>query len=118
MRKKPTEMKTPEGEPSEIVEGMIKDAAREPYLPGIRDGWHSFKRSWLDGDIDAKALGLRSSLSPEEAAVAIAGKAQRQRNEAQKERDNIKKVAAMLLEENWKLIEENAELKKRLEAYK
>lgn len=115
MRKKPTEMKAPEGKPYDIVEQKIQEAAREPFLPGIRDGYYGFRRRWLDGEIDAKALGLKSSLKPEEAAIAIAGKAQEQRNEAQKERDEIKKVAAMLLKENWKLVEEIGELKQKLE---
>ncbi len=115
MRKKPTEMETPEGTPSDIVERKIQEAAREPYLPGIRDGYHSFRRSWLDGDIDAKVLGLKPSLTPEEAAIAIAGKAQGQRNEAQRERDKLKRAVSMLVGENWKLIEENAELKRKLE---
>ena len=118
MRKRPTEMEVPEGKPSEHVERLIKEAAREPYLPGIRDGWQSFKNKWLDGDIDAKALGLKSKLSPEEAAIAIAGKAQGQRNEAQRERDKLKRAVSMLVGENWKLIEENAELKRKLEACK
>lgn len=110
MSKKPTEMKTPEEKPSEVVEHMIRDAAREPYLPGIRDGWQSFKNRWVDGDIDAKALGLRSRLSPEEAAIAIAGKAQEQR-------EHWKARAEALEQANIKLRQENALLQRRCKRY-
>jgi hypothetical protein len=110
MVRKPIEMKTPDEKPSEIVDRKIRDAAREPFLPGIRDGFQSFKNKWLEGDIDAKALGLSSKLSPEEAAIAIAGK-------AQEARDHWRAKAEALGQENIELKKANALLQRRNARY-
>ena len=105
-QKRPTEMKAKEEKPSVVVEKKIKEAAMQPFIPGIRDGWHGFKNRWQDGDIDAKSLGIKPTLSPEEAAIAIAGKAQEQRE--------IWKEKSRLLEQaNQELRRENALLRRR-----
>lgn len=109
MHKKPVEMKASEKEPSEVVEAKIRDAAKEPFLPGIRDAWQSFKNKWPN-DIDAKALGLKSKLSPEEAAIAIAGK-------AQEDRDMWKGRAIELAQANQVLRKENVLLQRRCKRY-
>lgn len=113
-RKRPTELKTPEKEPSEVVERMIEDAAKEPYLPGIRDGYQSFKNKWLDGEINAKALGLKPSLSPEEAAIAIAGKAQEQREHWRSRAEALEQMNIELRKENALLQRRNARFEKRM----
>lgn len=108
MKKRPTEISNPKDTPSEVVEMKIRDAAMEPYKDAIAKGYQGFRNRWNDGEIDIPGISKR--LTPEEAAIAITGKAQEQRNEA-------RKIAFALLKENQKLMKENTLLKRRLARY-
>lgn len=108
MKKRPTEISNPKDTPSEVVEMKIRDAAMEPYKDAIAKGYQGFRNRWNDGEIDIPGISKR--LTPEEAAIAITGKAQEQRNEA-------RKIAFALLKENQKLRNEKILLKRRLARY-